>query len=128
PTYTVNKGVTIPVGQFAGGFTDSGYYDSSYPWPAQVPDYTLIQNYVTAHPEQFTFSGGPGPNKNGFNLTERVTAGYVMNTVDLASNVRLVAGVRVEQTHVDTLSFQGSTGQEDFHAGGDYTDVLPSAS
>jgi TonB-dependent receptor len=35
--------------------------------------------------------------------------------------------VRVESTHVDTLSFQASTGQQDFEGGGDYTDVLPSA-
>jgi TonB-dependent receptor len=127
PTFTVNKGVTIPVAQFAGSFTDPNYYSNSYPWPAQIPDFTLIQNFVTAHPDEFTFTGGPGPNKNGFDLTERVSAGYVMNTVDLASNVRLVAGVRVEQTHVDTRSFQATTGQEDFTAGGDYTDVLPSA-
>lgn len=128
PTYTANDGVTIPVAPFGVSFADPGYYGNSYPWPAQIPDFTLIQNYVMAHPEQFTFSGGPGPNRDEFNLTERVTAGYVMNTVDLASNVRLIAGVRVEQTHVDTRSFQASTGQEDFRAGGDYTDVLPSAS
>jgi TonB-dependent receptor len=50
-----------------------------------------------------------------------------MNTMDLTSRVRLVAGARVESTHVDTLSFQASTGQQDFKGGGDYTDVLPSA-
>jgi len=50
-----------------------------------------------------------------------------MNTLDLASHVRLVAGVRVESTHLDTLSYQASTGQKDFAGGGDYTDVLPSA-
>jgi TonB-dependent receptor len=128
PNYTVVKGVTIPVAQFAGSFTDPDYYDGKYPWPSQIPDFTKIQSYVTAHPEQFTFSGGPGPNKSSFDLTERVTAGYVMNTLDLSSRVRVVAGVRVESTHVDTLSFQTTTGQEDFKGGGNYTDVLPSAS
>ncbi len=51
-----------------------------------------------------------------------------MNTSDLSSRLRLVAGVRVEATHVDTLSFNNNTGLEDFRAGGDYVDVLPSAS
>ncbi len=128
PTYTVIKGLTIPVAQFAGTFTDPNYYDGSYPWPSQIPDFTQIQSYVTAHPAQFTFSGGPGPNKSSFNLTERVTAGYVMNSMDLGARMRLVTGVRIESTHVDTQSFQATTGQEDFTAGGNYTDVLPSAS
>jgi TonB-dependent receptor len=52
----------------------------------------------------------------------------VMNTFDLSSRARLIAGVRIEQTHLDTLSFNANTGHEDFTAGGDYTDVLPSAS
>jgi len=128
PKYTVMKGVTIPAAQFAGTFNDPNYYDGHYPWPAAIPDYTKIQSYVGAHPEQFVFTGGPGPNKNSYDLTERVSAGYVMNTLDLSSRARLVAGVRVEQTHIDTLSFQASTGQQDFKGGGDYTDVLPSAS
>jgi TonB-dependent receptor len=127
PKYTVNRGQTIPAAQFAGSFTDPNYYDGHYPWPAEIPDYTQIESYVAAHPEQFTFSGGPGPNKNSYDMTERVTAGYVMNTLDLAARARLVAGVRVESTHVDTLSFQASTGQQDFKGGGNYTDVLPSA-
>jgi TonB-dependent receptor len=128
PKYTTAKGVTIPAAQFPHTFTDPNYYENSYPWPSQVSDYTKIQNYVAANPQQFVFTGGPGPNKNDFDLTERVTAGYVMNTMDLSARMRLVAGVRVEQTHVDTRSFQASTGQVDYTAGGDYTDVLPSAS
>jgi TonB-dependent receptor len=51
-----------------------------------------------------------------------------MNSMDLSSRMRLVAGARVESTHVDTRSFQASTGQQDFVGGGNYTDVLPSAS
>jgi TonB-dependent receptor len=125
-TYTVNKGATIPLGQFAGTFTDPKYYENVYPWPTQNVEYTLVQNYVQANPQQFTVSGGPGPNSSQFDLTERVAAGYVMNTVDLSARSRLVAGVRLEVTHVDTLSFNENTGRQDFSAGGDYLDVLPS--
>jgi len=125
-TYTVNKGVTIPVAQFAGSFTDPHYYEGVYPWPSSNVDYTQVQNYVYAHPDQFTVTGGPGPNSSQFDLTERVSAGYVMNTIDLSARARLVAGVRVESTHLDTRSFNNNTGQQDFTAGGNYTDVLPS--
>ena len=127
-TYTVAKGVTIPVAQFAGTFTDPNYYDNKYPWPSQNVDYELVQSYVQAHPNQFIVTGGPGPNANDFNLTERVAAGYVMNTIDLSARARLIAGVRIESTHVDTLSFNANSGKQDFSTGGDYTDVLPSAS
>jgi outer membrane receptor protein involved in Fe transport len=128
PKYTVKKGVIIPAGQFPGSFPDPNYYEGSYPWPTLNADYPQIESYVAAHPDQFTFTGGPGPNKNSYDLTERVAAGYVMNSMDLGARVRLVAGVRVESTHVDTRSFQASTGLQDYKAGGDYTDVLPSVS
>jgi TonB-dependent receptor len=125
-TYTAAKGVTIPVGQFAGTFADPSYYDHAYPWPSQNTDFNQIQAYVASHPSQFTVSGGPGPNKSQFDLTERVAAGYVMNSVDLSGWARLVAGVRLESTHVDSRSFNSNTGLEDFTAGGNYVDVLPS--
>jgi TonB-dependent receptor len=127
-TYTVKSGQTIPIAQFAGSFADPSYYANSYPWPSNNVDYTQVQSYVMAHPDQFTITGGvPGPSKSTYNLTERVTAGYVMNTLDLAARVRLVTGVRFEATHVDTLSYNGSTKLQDFKGGGDYVDTLPSA-
>jgi outer membrane receptor protein involved in Fe transport len=49
-----------------------------------------------------------------------------MNTIDLSSAARLVAGVRIESTHVSALSFNNNTKQQDFTAGGNYTDLLPS--
>jgi TonB-dependent receptor len=127
-TYTVAKGVTIPIAQFSGTFTDPNYYDKAYPWPLQNVDYTLVQNYVQTHPQQFVVTGGPGINAANYDLTERVGAVYVMNTMDVSEHARLIAGVRIESTHVDTLSFNENTGLQDFSAGGNYVDVLPSAS
>jgi TonB-dependent receptor len=53
-----------------------------------------------------------------------------MNTIDLSSRVRLIVGLRLEATHVDTLSFDSSQdpGTLTAKAGGDYVDALPSAS
>ena len=77
---------------------------------------------------QLVFSGGPGVNSNNYDLVERIPAGYVMNTIELARRVRLVAGLRIEATHVDTTSFDETAGTLTYKAGGDYTNILPSAS
>jgi TonB-dependent receptor len=87
-----------------------------------------VKAFVTANPSPFTLSGGPGVNSNNYDLIERIPAGYVMNTIELASRVRLVAGLRFEATHVDTTSFDETAGTLTYKAGGDYLDVLPSAS
>jgi TonB-dependent receptor len=125
-TYTVGKGVTVPIAQFAGSFVDPGFYDKNYPWPSQNVAFEQVQSYVQSHLSQFVVTGGPGVNKSDFDLTERVAAGYVMNTIDLSPAARVIAGLRVESTHVSTLSFNNNTKQQDFSSGGHYTDVLPS--
>src|SRR5262249_55740354 len=38
-TYTVAKGVTIPIAQFAGSFGDAAYFGNVYPWPSRNVDY-----------------------------------------------------------------------------------------
>src|SRR5260370_6012784 len=72
-----------------------------------------------------------GGNNNNFNLVERVTAGYVMNSLDF-SRFRLVAGVRFEGTNDDTLSCNCDilTNADPLTIKGQhsYIDVLPSAS
>ncbi len=69
------------------------------------------------------------PNSNNYDLIERIPAGYVMNTIELASRVRLVTGLRIEATHVDTTELRRNTlNTLTYKAGGDYTNILPSAS
>ncbi len=118
--------------EWRAGFADSSYYDKTYgPYPA-VTDWGKIRGWVESHKAQFATDGGPGINSNNYDLVERIPAGYVMNTVEIMPRVRLVTGLRVEATHVDTLSFDGSIDPAPttltFKAGGDYTDILPSAS
>ena len=73
-----------------------------------------------------------GADQNNYDLIERVSAGYLMNTIDLTNRIRLVVGVRFEATNVSTLSFDRSVTPLPmgltFHGGGSYFDVLPSAS
>jgi TonB-dependent receptor len=112
-------------------FTDPNYYDKTY-HVGPVTDYNKVQSYVNSNPGLFTMSGGPGVNANNYDFVERIPAGYLMNTIELASRVRLVTGLRFEATHLSTLSYDPNLTPAPstltFKAGGDYLDVLPSAS
>ncbi|MGD0630045.1 MAG: TonB-dependent receptor [Terracidiphilus sp.] len=124
--------IPVPVAQhpeWSSSFKDSVYYDGTYggSYPA-VTDWSKLKTWVENNESQLVFVGGPGANSNNFDLIERIPAGYVMNTIELASRVRLVAGLRVEATHVDTTSFDETTNTLSYKAGGDYTNILPSAS
>jgi TonB-dependent receptor len=116
--------------EWNGAFSDPVYYDGSYGKYPATTDWVKVGNWANAN--QGTFNGGPGVNSNNYDLIERIPAGYLMNTIELASRVRLVAGLRFEATHVNTLSFDGGATPTPttltYKAGGDYLDVLPSAS
>jgi TonB-dependent receptor len=112
--------------EWNGTFTDPVYYDGTYGKYPAVTDWVKVGSWANAN--QGTFNGGPGINSANFDLIERIPAGYVMNTIELASRLRLVTGVRFEATHVNTLSFDSTSNALSFKGGGDYLDVLPSAS
>jgi TonB-dependent receptor len=124
-TYKVPNGTLVAVSdhpEWLSSFTDSGYYDKTYQVGA-VTDYRAIRSWVQAN-------GGvsaSGPNSSNFDLVERIGAGYLMNTIDLSSRLRLVAGVRFETTHVDGYSFSDGAGAFVGFPAQDYLDVLPSA-
>jgi TonB-dependent receptor len=115
-------------------FTDPNYYDGTYGKYPAVTDWAKVKAWVMSPASQglISLTGGPGVNSNNYDLIERIPAGYLMNTIELASRVRLVLGVRFEATHVNTLSFDGGANPTPttltYTAGGDYLDVLPSGS
>jgi TonB-dependent receptor len=120
-TSFVAKFTNVPAAQFLGSFTDPDYYDGTYHY-VNTPDYTKVRDFAMASGKLTSLGGG-----NNFDLVERITAGYLMNSIDLTRRVRLVAGVRFEATHVDTVGFDPATGNP-IKPGGDYLDVLPSVS
>ena len=127
--------IPIPIAahpEWDTAFSDPNYYDGTYKNGSAgygtVTDWGKMRGWVEANKTQFTFNTDQGPNKGNFDMIERIPAGYVMNTIELASRVRLVAGLRIEATHVETLSFDKNTNALTYKAGGDYTDALPSAS
>ena len=118
---------------FLNNFHNGNYYGGTYPF-GPAADWAKVFAYYNAHPDQFTLNRGqigPGFNSNNYDLVEQVSAGYVMNTVDLTNRIRLVAGVRFENTKLDTTdptfdsnnNFVGLTGTS-----GSYLKILPSAS
>jgi TonB-dependent receptor len=115
-------------------FTDPNYYDGTYGKYPAVTDWAKVKAWVMSPASQglISLTGGPGVNSNNYDLIERIPAGYVMNTIELASRVRMVLGLRFEATHVDTLSYDGGATVPPttltYKAGGDYLDVLPSGS
>ncbi len=137
---------TISMTQFSNTFTNNNYYGGAYKLGPN-PSFPDIFAYVQANPGQFTASSDAGGNSANFDLIEKVSAGYIMHTLDISSRWRLIAGVRFEGTNLDTSSFQtvttcpvplvsgmcptptGSTTTSGFvKANGSYLKVLPSAS
>ncbi|MDR3775215.1 MAG: TonB-dependent receptor [Terracidiphilus sp.] len=136
-TLNLSDGDPIPIPisahpEWDSTFTDANYYDKTYKYNGEaygtVTDWGKMRGWVNANQSQLLFNTDQGPNKGNFDLIERIPAFYFMNTIELASRVRLVTGLRIERTHVDTTSFDKTTGALTFKAGGDYSDVLPSGS
>jgi len=100
---------------FLGSFTNSNYYDKSYTL-GPTTDFDKIRGFFKTNPGLFTSdtaSDAQNTFPNNYDLIERVSAGYVMNTVDFG-RLRLQTGVRFEGTNESLLGYQvffdGDTG------------------
>jgi TonB-dependent receptor len=118
---------TVLLNQFPNAFTNNNYYDGSYKL-LYNPSYQSVRDFIDSNLAQFTVSSTQGADPANYSLRERVSAGYVMNTIDFNSRVRVVAGVRFEGTQLDTLSFDEATSTLSDRASGSYVKVLPSVS
>ena len=126
-TLNPNDGVSIPISQFPSILSNNNYYNGAYHLGPN-PAYQAVQAFADANPGQFTTSSSQGVDTSNYNLVEKVSAGYLMNTIDFSSKFRLVAGVRFEGTNLRTLSFDTSVDPPTFtvNAKGSYLKVLPS--
>jgi TonB-dependent receptor len=87
----------------------------------------LGNSYLAAHPGDFTPTSTQGGNGSNFDLVERITSGFLMNSIDFG-RFRFIAGLRIEGTDDKTVSFNKDSGFLDAKGGGNYVSVLPSAS
>jgi TonB-dependent receptor len=100
--YTPND--IILLSQFPNGFTNSDYYNNSYKLGYNV-NYSTVRNFLNTNLAAFSSDSSFGVDPGDYSLIEKVSAGYVMNSIDLSNRVRLVAGVRFEGTNLDVRNF-----------------------
>jgi TonB-dependent receptor len=123
-------GTPLLLSQFPNKLTNNDYYSGAYklgPNPNFFDIYNAFLADKAANPNNYSLSTDTS---SQFDLIEKVSAGYVMNTIDF-NKIRLVAGVRFEGTNLDTVTpvfdangnFVGNT-----KLNGSYVKVLPSAS
>ena len=135
--------------EWASSFSDPNYYGHTYAptfgyhladW-SKIRDWAMSEtsNLIPGGPRwsvvngtsQFNYVPGQSTlNTVNYDLVERVTAGYVMNTLELNSRMRLVTGLRFENTYVNTQSYgQDSSGNLlPTTVNNSYLNALPSAS
>lgn len=115
---------SLALTQFPGDLSDPNYYGNQYVWGPSA-DYMAILKVPTSAPAKRTRRNTDQRGQN-FNFIEKVSAGYIMNTINL-SKFRIVAGLRFENT---SDSDTGTTvpGSPNVAKSGSYLSVLPSAS
>jgi outer membrane receptor protein involved in Fe transport len=97
-----------PMTNYLSGFTNPNYYFNKYPL-GPVTDYNkIVANLNTVINRGVLAYDGPasifGSALSNFDLTERISAGYIMNTIEFG-RFRLQAGLRIEATQLDILGY-----------------------
>ena len=120
---------TVLLSSFPNRLTNNNYYNGGNYNLGYNATYEDAIAFANANPSAFTSSSTFGQDPSFYNLVEKVSAGYVMNTVDLSSRFRLIAGVRVEGTSDRVVNFSvGPSSLAPNSFSGSYVTVLPSAS
>ena len=105
PTYNSMNHPSLT--EFLGTFTNSDYYDKTYTLGSSA-DYNKIRSYFRAHGTDQNFfvlddlGTALNSDTSNYDLIEKVTAGYLMNTLDFG-RVRIQTGLRFEATHEGLL-------------------------
>jgi len=92
--------------RFIGPFTNSNYYDGSYRL-GPVTDFSKIMNFFNTNPGLFPIDEGAthlASDSANYDLTERISAGYVMNTIQFG-RFHLQTGFRLEATQLNVLGY-----------------------
>jgi TonB-dependent receptor len=97
---TAGNAAPINSEAFASGFQDPHYYDGTYTM-GQMTDHYKVDRYLAANPGLLPLdvpATRSSSDPANYDLIERVSAGYVMNTFYL-DRLRLQTGLRMEATH-----------------------------
>lgn len=118
---------TVLLSQFPNGFTNDKYYDGSYKL-GYNPNYQAVRDFLNSNVSAFQSKSTFGVDPANYGLVEKVSAGYLMNSIDFSNRFRVVAGVRFEGTNLTTFSFDEQTNSLSDKATGSYIKILPSVS
>ncbi len=125
---------------FTTSFTDPSYYGGSYHM-GPVTSFEEIANWLAANPGAMPLDTGAthlNSDSGNYNLQERITAGYVMNSIDLGSRYHLQTGLRIEATNESNTGYlvttvastdtdpSGFGATTPVSATGSYVDFMPS--
>ncbi len=105
--YTPNG--TLAMTPFVASFHNNDYYNGSYRM-GPLTDWSKITTFFSQNPGLFSFDSSDShlnSDPGNFDLIERISAGYVMNTIDFGC-FRFVVGLRMEGTQVSTRGFHVS--------------------
>ncbi len=92
---------------YLGTFKNSSFYGGSY-YLGPVTSFDLLTADLAANPTSYTLDEGTThlqSDASNYNLQERVTAGYIMNTLDLSSRLHLQTGLRIEATSTSDTGY-----------------------
>ena len=112
---------TYLMDQFLSGFKNNNYYNGSYRI-GPVTSYSALNNFFNNNPADFTLDVSDthlGSDSANYNLTERVTAGYIMNTLRFG-RWSLQTGLRLEATQLNILGYNVTN-----DVNGDWTGTTP---
>ena len=127
--YNANDQASIPVNMFPVSNTDPNYYDKTYSL-GYMPDFDAFRKFFLGHPDLFSVnlkSTNSRNLRNQWDLVERVSAGYLMNSLTFGK-FRLYGGVRFEGTTEDNRGNLVQNGAiSPLKMSGSYFDALPSA-
>ena len=127
-TYIPNG--VVPMTQFPNAMINQNYYNGGNYTLGYNPSFEDVFKFVNANPTAFTQTSTQGQDGQEYDLVEKVGAGYFMNTIDLSSKWRFIAGLRIEATNenVANFSFNQDTGTiSPAKLNGSYITYLPSA-
>ena len=99
---------TYPMTQFLDSFSSNNYMNGSYfgGHYGPVSDFNKLQSYTIANLGSFLdgYKTAAASYPNIFNIIERISAGYIMNTMDFGK-WHIVAGIRFEGTQMNSLGY-----------------------
>jgi TonB-dependent receptor len=93
--------------QFTTNFTNPDYYSGNYQM-GPVTNFDLITNWLAANPAELPLDVAAthlNSDSSNYNLQERVTAGYIMNTLELGPRFHWQTGLRIEATNTSDTGY-----------------------